>query len=106
MSLDNGRSLAGRWLRALWLAVVCGARGGTCVSANQRAFAHRIAQPKRRGGVCQDCVHAAGISWSFAGDQVTASSGSSLLMYCAVLLCAVLYHLAIVYLCRECTLNR
>ena len=36
----------------------------------------RTVVPDRKGGVrgvCQDCVHSAGNSWSSAGDRVTAS---------------------------------
>ena len=48
---------------------------------------HTVALNRKRwGGVCQDCVHTARTSWSFAVDRVTASFGSCLLLYCAVLL--------------------
>ena len=51
------------------LAVLREARGGACGSSNQRAGAHRRAQPERCVGVCQDC------------DRVTASLDSCLLLY-------------------------
>ena len=79
-------ALTGRWLQVLWLADICDARGGACVSSNEHASVHRRAQTERRGGVYQDCVQSAGISGSPAGDRVTASLDSCVLLYCGVFL--------------------
>ena len=68
----------------LWLAVFRDVRGGACGSSNQRVGAHRCAQLERRCYVCQDCVHSAGINIIPAGDRVTASLDSRLLLYCVV----------------------
>ena len=68
----------------LWLAVFHDTGGGACGSSNQRARAHRRPQQERRGSVCQDCVHSAGITSSSAGDRVTAYLMSRLLLYCVV----------------------
>ena len=68
----------------LWLAAIRDAGDGACGSSNQHASAHCRVRPGRLGDMYLDCVHSAGISRSYAGDRVTASLDSLVLLSCGV----------------------
>ena len=65
-----------------WLQFMTRGGGGVCGSSNWYASMHR--QLRRRGGMYLDCVHSAGIRYSSAGDRVTASPNSLMLLDCRV----------------------
>ena len=69
-----------------WFAAIHDVGGGACGSSNQHASAHRRTQPGRQGGIYLDCAHSAGISFSPAGDRVTASPVSLVFLDCGVCL--------------------
>ena len=58
--------------------------GGACGSSNQDASAHCLARPGKLGDMYLVCVHSAEISRSSAGDRVTASPDSLVLLSCGV----------------------
>ena len=79
VSHDNDHTLTDRWLRVLRLAAIHDAGWGLWLLQ----LARKSAPPssaREAGGMYLDCVHSAGISYSSAGDRVTASPDSLVLL--------------------------
>ena len=83
---DNVRVYADRWTLVLWLAAFCDAGGAGLVAppTSVRAHMHRCWRLRRLGGMYMDCVHLAGISWSFAAQVVTGAPNSGSFSGCCL----------------------
>ena len=78
----SDRALSQLALSYMGILIVAGVR----FDVSGEASAHRRAQPGRLGDMYLDCVHSARISRSYAGDRVTASPNSLVLLDCGICL--------------------